>query len=101
MLEITNAARTLLSREARRRGRHSIALFAPWRGYRLVGRVFAAWRHEDALRDDPDFIPLSLGLPVPVYAEARVIPLLRSKPHQLEAVTSLFGVAPNLIARDR
>jgi hypothetical protein len=99
MLEITSAARSLLSREARRRGRHSIALFAPWRGYRVVSRVFAAWRHEDALRDDPEFIPLSLGLPIPVYAEARVIPMLRAKPHRLEAIRGLFGITPDLTSR--
>lgn len=100
MLEITKAARDFIAEEARRRRDEAIALFLPWGAHHLR-EIFADWRHEEPLRLDPQYVPLSLGLPVPVtlYAESRVVPVLRSRHHLLDVRTE-FGLFRTLTVRE-
>ena len=100
MLQITAEARALIGRQARTRTHQGIALFTPWPGYRAVARVFAAWRDERRLRDDPAFISLQCGVAVPVYADERVVSVLRARSHELHVARDLF-VFRSLALRER
>lgn len=100
MLEVTKAARDFIAEEARRRRDQAVALFLPWGAHHLR-EIFADWREEEPLRLDPGFVALSLGLPVPVtlYAESRIVPVLRARHHLLDVRTE-FGHFRSLTVRE-